>query len=120
MVAGLGSGMFLFDQDGGPVNKIDDFAGRAGAGGVAPKDKFAAGAVVYDLDRVVDETGAPTGSNTHPMLQGPSPLRAGAANDQLSGPLGSGLLGRVADPLLGIVLKSWYDANGDPGGVTLP
>ena len=120
MVAGLGSGMFLFDQDGGPVNRIDDFAGRAGAGGVAPKDKFAAGSVVYDLDRVVDNTGASSGSNTHPMLQGPSPLRSGASDDALSGPMGSSLLTRLADPLLGIVLKSWFDANGAPGGVPIP
>ncbi|MDF1800551.1 MAG: hypothetical protein P1V81_15345 [Planctomycetota bacterium] len=116
MVAGLGSGLFLFDVDGGPVNKIDDFAGRVGAGGVAPKDKFDPAAVAYDLDRMVDETGAATGSNTHVMLEGPSGLRAGAPNAELSGPLGAAIIQRLTDPILGIVLDAWITADGTFGG----
>jgi len=116
MVAGLGSGLFLFDQDGGPVNKLDDFAGRIGAGGVAPKDKFDPAAVVYDLDRVVTASGQTTGSNNHAAAPGPNLLRDGAVDQALSGPLGATLIQRLTDPVLGIVLDAWIDADGQKAG----
>jgi hypothetical protein len=39
MVAGLGTGLFLFDVNGAPVNPLDNFAGRKGAGGIAPASR---------------------------------------------------------------------------------
>jgi len=116
MVAGLGSGLFLFDQDGGPVNRLDDFAGRIGAGGTAPKDKFDAAAVVYDLDRIVNANGKTTGSNNHASLVGPDAKRDGAADAEFAGPLGATLIQRLTDPVLGIVLNAWIDADGQKAG----
>jgi hypothetical protein len=46
------------------------------------------------------------------MVDGPCPLRGGAVNDELAGPLGSSWLSRLADPLHSVVLKAWFDANG--------
>ena len=116
MVAGLGSGLFLFDQDGGPVNKLDEFAGRIGAGGVAPKDKFDAAAVAHDLDRVVTPGGIATGSNNHMSLAGPNALRDGAVDAELAGPMGATLIQRLTDPLVGIVLNAWINADGQKAG----
>lgn len=116
MVVGLGSGLFLFDQDGGPVNKLDDFAGRIGANGVAPKDKFDPAAVRYDLDRIVDAAGISTGSNSHPSTVGLNSLRDGAVDPGLSGPLGATLIQRLSDPLTGIVLDAWIDTDGNKQG----
>ena len=69
--------------------------------------------VVYDLDRVVDLSGVSTASSSVPMNQpiiGP-PRRDGAANQNLSGPLGTTLANRLANPTTGIILNSWIDAN---------
>ncbi len=118
MVAGLGSGMFLFDQNGSPVNPLDTNANRIGANGVAPASVFDPANVTLDLDRVVDESGFSFASNTHSMLHpgvGPN-LRDGAADPTRPGPLGATLLRKLADPVNGIVLDSWIDANGAPQG----
>ena len=53
------------------------------------------------------------GSNNHPMEnpgQGPL-LRDGAADPNLSGPLGALLIQKLADPN-GLVLDSWINADG--------
>jgi hypothetical protein len=118
MVAGLGTGLFLFDQNGGAMNPLDDNPNRVGSGGTAPKDQFDLDAVVFDLDRIVRADGTSTGSSNHSMLNpGVAPFqRDGATNQQLSGPLGETLIRRLTDPNTGIVLDSWIDANGDPQG----
>src|SRR6185436_8338573 len=114
---GLGTGLFLFDQNGAPVNPLDNFAGRKGAGGIAPATIFDAQRVTLDLDRIVEPTGVANGSNNHTWLDqatvGPS-LRDGAQDLELAGPLGATLVRLLTDPLTGIVLDSWLDANGLP------
>jgi hypothetical protein len=118
MVAGLGSGMFLFNADGGPVNPLDTNANRVGSNGVAPSTSFDPATIVHDLDRIVDETGFSFASNTHAMLHpgvGPN-LRDGAADPGRPGPLGATITRRLTDPATGIVLDSWIDANGTPQG----
>ena len=42
----------------------------------------------------------------------------GANNPNMAGPLGQRLIRRLTnpDPLIGIVLDSWFDANGDLQG----
>ena len=116
-VAGLGTGLFLFDDDGCPVNPLDTDANRKGCDGQAPATTFDLGRVALNLDRLVNEAGQSTGSNNHPMQDGlPSPLRNGAADPTLSGPLGQDLLRRLTDPATGIVLDSWIDADGALGG----
>ncbi|MFT4541878.1 MAG: hypothetical protein ACI841_002239 [Planctomycetota bacterium] len=118
-VAGLGSGLFLFDENGCAVNPLDENDNRYGCDGVAPADSFDVDRATLNLDRIVDETGASTGSNAHPLSAegavAPG-LRDGAANPELAGPMGATLLQRLTDPDLGIVLDSWFDADGEAGG----
>ena len=121
MVAGLGSGLLLFDENGCPVNPLDDDTERKGCDFVSPQDRFANtgfGTVALNLDRMVDENGNSTGSNNHPMdpdFLGPN-RRDGSLNPNLSGPLGATLIQRLTDPTTGIVLDSWLDADGEPQG----
>ena len=116
MVAGLGSGLFLFNQDGGAMNKLDDFAGRVGSKGTSPKDSFVAGNVKLDLDRIVEPTGASNASSNHMSLNGPNALRDGSADPLMAGPLGASMIQRLTDPVLGIVLNAWLGADGDKAG----
>lgn len=116
MVAGLGSGLFLFDEDGCPVNPLDNNANRKGCDNGAPAANFNPNNAFFNLDRLVDPvTGAPNSSNAHPMLV-PNPvplLRDGASvNPALAGPLGISLVQRLADPVTGIILDAWIDADG--------
>ncbi|MGE3164948.1 MAG: hypothetical protein AB7O52_08580 [Planctomycetota bacterium] len=118
MVAGLGSGMFLFDENGCPVNPLDDNEDRFGCDGVAPASNFDPVRVFLDLDRIVDETGRSAGSSNHSLLApgvGPN-LRDGSTNPNMAGPLGATLLEKLAHPLNGIILDSWIDADGDSQG----
>lgn len=112
MVAGLGTGLFWFDENGAPVNPLDDNPDRVGAGGVAPSAQYNTSNIRFNLDRIVDELGRETGSSAHPIL-GPlsSTLRDGSPNPFMSGPLGQTLIERLTDPNTGIVLDSWLDAN---------
>jgi len=115
---GLGSGLFLFDEHGCPVNDLDEDDDRKGCGGVSPKDQFDLANVRYNLDRIVDENGRSMGSNNHPMQdpgQGPN-LRDGAENPNLSGPLGRTLIEKLSHPDLGVQLDAWIDADGQPRG----
>jgi hypothetical protein len=112
MVAGLGSGLFLFDKQGRPINPLDSDADRQPFE-VAPNTRFNPALVYYNLDRVVLPTGVPTASNNHAMLVPPVPnLRDGAPDPQFAGPLGATLIRRLSDPTLGFVLDSWLDADG--------
>jgi hypothetical protein len=119
MVAGLGTGLFLFDQNGAPVNPLDNFAGRKGAGGIAPSAIYDPLRVTLNLDRIVEPSGVANGSNNHTWLDVPSTgpsLRDGARDPELAGPLGATLIHRLTDPDTGIVLDSWLDSNGQPRG----
>jgi len=122
MAAGLGSGLFLFDENGCPVNPLDQDEDRVGCEGVPPAQSFDPARVVLDLDRIVDPSGRTYASNNHPMArpgQGPN-LRAGSGNPSLSGPLGFRLIRRLTDPRAGIVLDSWIDADGEARGDAPP
>jgi hypothetical protein len=118
MVAGLGSGLFLFDKNGAAVNPLDTNANRIGSGGLAPAFNFDPADVTVDLDRIVDETGFSYASNNHSMLNpgvGPN-LRDGAADPTRPGPLGATLIKKLSDPVNGMVLDSWIDADGNLQG----
>ena len=108
MVAGLGSGLYLFDKDGCPQNPLDTFAGRKGCNNVAPATQFNPANVVFNLDRLVLKTGISTSSSNHPMLSpGALPaLRDGSLDPNMAGPLGATLIQRLTDPTTGIVLDS--------------
>ncbi len=118
MVAGLGSGLFLFDDEGCPVNDLDTDANRKGCDTGSPKANFDINNAVFDLDRIVLEDGTPTGSNNHPT---DDPV-LGALNrngDTMAGPLSAAMIQRLTNPnpAIGIHLDSWFDANGNPGGL---
>lgn len=122
MTTGLGTGLFLFDEDGCPVNPLDDNANRAGCDGVAPATRWAefiAGDrdLKYNLDANVEWTGVSNGSSSNPMLSGSaSPLRDGANFPEMAGPMGARLVNKLAHPKEGLVLDSWIDADGDLDG----
>jgi len=116
MVAGLGSGLYLFDENGGAVSPLDDNANRYGCDGNAPADNFDPARVRFVLDRLVEPDGSVNSSSGHALLNGQSGLRLGALNPNLAGPLGAGLIQRLTNPTTGIVLDSWLDADGTPHG----
>jgi hypothetical protein len=122
MVAGLGSGLFLFDDNGAAVNPLDQNDNRVGSDGVAPADTFDPANVRLNLDRIVDELGRTTGSSNHTFIgPGPGPsMRDGALNPNLTGPMGATLIRKLTDPTAGVVLDSYYDANGAPHGTGIP
>lgn len=115
MAAGLGTGLFLFDANGAPVNPLDNDVNRKGADGVAPASIYDPARVALNLDRVVTPAGIALGSNNHtwlsPLTVDPT-LRDGASDPTMAGPLGATLVERLSDPVNGIVLDSWIDANG--------
>lgn len=121
MVAGLGTGLWLFDQNGAAQNPLDNNPNRYGSDGQAPSSYFNPAQVRYDLDRVVDPNGVANGSSNQPLnrpIVGPN-RRDGALDPNMAGPLGSTLALRLADPNTGIVLDSWVDADRVPrGGAT--
>ncbi len=113
MVAGLGTGLWLFDANGAAQNPLDTNPNRYGSDGVAPVDYFNPTQVRYDLDRVVDPNGASNASSNQPLnrpILGPN-RRDGALDPNMAGPLGTTLSTRLADPATGIVLNSWVDAD---------
>jgi hypothetical protein len=120
MVAGLGSGLFLFDENGCPVNPLDGDPERKGCDGVAPNSvPFSSSRVALDLDRIVEWSGGANSSSNHALLfpaLGPSLLRAGASNPTMAGPLGGALIRKLADPVNGVLLDSWLDADGQLRG----
>ena len=119
MAAGLGTGLFLFDQNGFPVNPLDTNIDRANnLARKSPKDIFNLANVRYDLDRIVSSTGISTASNNHAMLDPNQTLnlRTGSTDPKMSGPLGSTLIQKLTDPVNGLVLNSWITADGTLGG----
>lgn len=118
MVAGLGSGLYLFDQNGCPVNPLDNNTNRQNCNGTAPADNFNINNAAYNLDRIVETTGISNASNNHPLKRpGADTVKRGGALDQnLSGPLGAQLIEKLADPDVGIVLDAWLDADAQPRG----
>jgi hypothetical protein len=116
MVSGLGSGTLLFDANGCPVNPLDNNANRQFCNNVAPAAQFNINNAAYDLDRVVELTGANNASFTKPMLDGYSPLRNGSQDPTLSGPMGAELLRKLADPNTGLILDSYVDSNANAQG----
>jgi len=118
MVAGLGSGLFLFDEFGCPVNPLDNNPDRFDCNNTAPAANFDPARVSLNLDRVVEDTGVSNASSNHPMLdpgQG-TPKRDGALNQNMAGPLGGTLVDRLTNPVTGIILDSWIDADGQLQG----
>jgi len=116
MVAGLGTGLFLFDEDGCPINPLDNDDDRKGCDNGSPADNFDLNRATFNMDRIVDESGVSTGGSNHPIntpMVGP-PMRDGAGNVNMTGPLGMTLIQRLTDPnpSIGIVLDSWIDADG--------
>lgn len=112
MVAGLGSGLFLFDSSGRPMNPLDGDANRRPFN-VAPNTRFDAGLVRFNLDKIVLSSGVTTASSNHVYLTPPATaLRDGATDPEFTGPLGATLIRRLTDPDVGIVLDSWLDADG--------
>ena len=113
MVAGLGTGLFLFDENGAAQNPIDNNPNRYGSDVAAPSTYFNPANVRYDLDRVVETDGSSNASSSIPMNQPfVGPLRRdGASNPNMTGPLGTTLAQRLADTTTGIVLNSWVDAD---------
>jgi hypothetical protein len=122
MVAGLGTGLFLFDQHGAPVNPLDTNPNRVGAGGVAPASVFDPLRARLDVDRLVEPSGVSNGSNNHMFLVpgAGSALRDGSSDPALAGPLGATLIRRLSDPATGIVLDGWLDADATPRGGAVP
>jgi len=122
MVAGLGSGIWLFNRDGGPLNPLDFNDNRVGSEGVSPADQWNPANVRFNLDKIVDASGREAASSNHTFIgPGPGPgFRDGAANPNLIGPLGATLIRKLTDPDTGIVLDSWIDANGQPHGTAAP
>mgnify|MGYP003859691489 CR=1 FL=1 len=118
MAAGLGTGLFLFDEFGAPVNPLDTHTDRKGTDNVPPSTVFDPLRVYYDLDRIVQPSGIANGSNNHVFLDplvGPS-LRDGATDPTMAGPLGASIIEMLADPVNGLVLDAWLDANGAAQG----
>jgi hypothetical protein len=107
MHAGLGTGLFLVDANGCPVNPLDARPDRPGCEGTAV-DRFTDGTMVYDLDRVVERTGVENTGPTRPMAFGVAAIRRDGADDPLrAGPLGATLIERLTDPEVGLVLDRW-------------
>ncbi|MCA9490639.1 MAG: hypothetical protein KC621_11995, partial [Myxococcales bacterium] len=105
-----GTGLFLFDAEGCPVNPLDASANRPGCAGETPAERFDGNAVVYDLDRAVERSGI---ENVSTRGVNPAPgLRVGALQPGRTGPLGATLIERLTDPDVGIVLDTWIDADG--------
>jgi hypothetical protein len=116
MNAGLGTGLFLFDADGCPVNPLDTHTRAFCAG--APANGFAAAEVAYDLDRAVERSGAENVSTSRPAHTATvaSSLRDGSLDPSKAGPLGASVLERLTHPTTGLVLDAWIGPEGTPEG----
>src|SRR5690606_9348071 len=113
MVAGLGSGLFLFDSQGRPINPPDNDANRQPFN-VAPATRCNPALVTYNRHRIVLDNGVARASSNRAFPGGtvPAPnLRDGASDPESTGPLGAALIRKLTDPTTGIVLDSWLDAD---------
>lgn len=117
MVAGLGSGLFLFDAQGCPVNPLDNNANRFYCN-QAPSQRFnnkKFTEVKFNLDGMVEANGVSNVASIHPMFENigtGSALRDGAYDAIMAGPLGKTLIEKLTDPNTGIVLDSWLSSDG--------
>ena len=127
MVSGLGSGLFLVDENGCPTNPLDEDDRRVGCNhdDVEPDLRSPADRALdaafdlnvapsYNLDTIVDEAGRSTGSNNHRLLRpvdGPL-LRDDPDTLEFSGPLSGSLIEKLSNPDTGIILDGWIDADG--------
>jgi hypothetical protein len=135
MAAGLGSGLFLSDANGCPVNPLDDRADRpicidANGNRTSPKALWdanpaaRAAQVRFDWDRLVEVNGVTNASSSHPLTEFGPNLRDGSQNADLTGTLGRTLLNRLTniDPAAApfgqppLVLDTWVDADGQVQG----
>ena len=116
MAAGLGTGLYLFDADGCPVNPLDANANRFYCPNGAPADNFDLNNVVYNLDTTVNAAGVANVSSTGPIYTGFTPYRDGAKHVELAGPLGATFTEMLANEDLGTILDSWVDADGNAQG----
>lgn len=121
MAAGLGTGLYLFDETGCPVNPLDNRADRFFCPNGAPAANFNVNNVVYDADRLVEVNGVTNSCSLHPMLDPASGgiLRQGSLNPLMAGTLGAGIINKLVNPDVnqgGKVLDSWIDANGAAQG----
>jgi hypothetical protein len=135
MAAGLGSGLFLSDANGCPVNPLDDNTNRpicldANGNRTSPRALWEANPaarvaqVRFDWDRLVEVNGITNASSSHPLTEFGANLRDGSQNDDLTGPLGRTLLNRLTniDPAaapvgqLPLVLDTWITADGEVQG----
>lgn len=112
-VVALGSGLYLFDGNGAAVNPLDDNDNRVGSDGTSPADSFDLALVRFNLDRLVQSHGQSNSSSNHPLAEGVASAtrRDGAGNQAMAGPLGAGLNQKLTDPVNGVVLGSWIDAD---------
>lgn len=121
-VMGLGSGLLLFDEDGCPINPLDNNPDRKGCNERTPAQNFqllkqGQDIVKYNLDKMVEWSGVSNASCSNPMLSGSdSSLRDGANHADMCGPVGQSILEKMADPDNGLILDAWIDANGNFGG----
>ena len=128
MTAGLGTGLFTFDALGRPINNLDTNENRRGTDLVepqdfqAPVDYYDPALITLDLDRIVEADGTSNSSNNHVQLDGPSSLRSGLADQEMAGPLPGSIITLLTDPVIGLVLDTWLDSNGDwqGAGITNP
>jgi hypothetical protein len=135
MAAGLGSGLFLSDANGCPVNPLDDNTNRpicldANGNRTSPRALWEANPaarvaqVRFDWDRLVEVNGITNASSSHPLTEFGANLRDGSQNDDLTGPLGRTLLNRLTniDPdaapigYVPLVLDTWITADGEVQG----
>ncbi|MCA9525157.1 MAG: hypothetical protein KC549_02525 [Myxococcales bacterium] len=119
MATGRGTGLFLFDQNGCPVNPLDENPNRQNCGGNAPADIFNVNNVVYDLDRFVEFNGINNSGSTHPMQDPGNPnlvRRINGTNAEMAGPMPGDMVQLLSDPNVGLVLDSWIDADGNAQG----
>ncbi|MEE8105607.1 MAG: hypothetical protein V3T86_08755 [Planctomycetota bacterium] len=134
-VAGLGTGLFLFDENGCAVNPLDNNDRRYGCfdedlNPVSPASLFVQETflprVMFNLDRIVDESGVAQASSNHALLkpgEGPNLRGNTTANPNLAGPLSAELVNKLTNPDTaqgGIVLDGWLDSNGVAKGTADP
>ena len=119
MAAGRGTGLFLFDENGCPVNPLDDDDNRQNCNNVSPQDQFDVNNVAYDLDRLVEFNGINNSGSIHPLLDPNNPnsvRRINADDAEMAGTLPASIIQMMTDPNTGVILDSWIDADGAPQG----
>lgn len=122
LAAGLGAGLWYFDAVGCPANPLDASADRPACDGVSPANEFLdPNSLVFALDQLVTPAGVANAAGHRPAASAAqaadvAALRDGALYPDMPGPLGATLAQRLADPNNGLILDSWLDADGNPGG----